>query len=63
MDLAAAMVMVPAAGGAVLDARGRPLELDPDLTRRWSGVVAATRELAEELVDTLNDDADGRDTR
>jgi myo-inositol-1(or 4)-monophosphatase len=63
MDLAAAMVMVPAAGGAVLDVRGRPLELDPDLTRRWSGVVAATRELAEELVDTLNDDADGRDTR
>ncbi|OBF38090.1 inositol monophosphatase [Mycobacterium sp. ACS1612] len=63
MDLAAAMVMVPAAGGAVLDVRGRPLELDPDLTRRWSGVVAATRELAEELVDTLNDDADGRDTQ
>jgi myo-inositol-1(or 4)-monophosphatase len=62
MDLAAAMVMVPAAGGAVLDVRGRPLELDPDLTRRWSGVVAATRELAEELVDTLNDDADGKDT-
>ncbi|WP_101951012.1 inositol monophosphatase family protein [Mycobacterium sp. 3519A] len=63
MDLAAAMVMVPAAGGAVLDVRGRPLELDPDLTRRWSGVVAATRELAEELVDILNDDADGRDTQ
>jgi myo-inositol-1(or 4)-monophosphatase len=63
MDLAAAMVMVPAAGGAVLDVRGRPLVLDPDLTRRWSGVVAATRELAEELVDILNDDADGRDTQ
>jgi myo-inositol-1(or 4)-monophosphatase len=29
------------------------LEIDPDLTRRWSGVVAATRELAEELVSTL----------
>jgi myo-inositol-1(or 4)-monophosphatase len=55
MDLAAAMVMVPAAGGAVLDVRGRPLEIDPDLSRRWSGVVAATRELAEELVGALND--------
>lgn len=55
MDLAAAMVMVPAAGGAVLDAFGRPLEIDPDLSRRWSGVVAATRELAEELVSTLQD--------
>ena len=56
MDLAAAMVMVPAAGGAVLDVRGRPLELDPDLSRRWSGVVAATRELAEELADTLREE-------
>jgi myo-inositol-1(or 4)-monophosphatase len=37
----------------VLDVWGRPLEIDPDLTRRWSGVVAATRELAEEIVDTL----------
>lgn len=49
VDLAAALVTVPAAGGAVLDTRGRPLELDPDLTRRWSGVVAASRPLAEEL--------------
>lgn len=53
VDLAAAMVMVPAAGGAVLDVQGRPLEIDNDLSRRWSGVVAATPELAEELVDTL----------
>ncbi|BBX64258.1 inositol monophosphatase [Mycobacterium saskatchewanense] len=53
MDLAAAMVMVPAAGGAVLDVWGRPLEIDPDLSRRWSGVVAATPELAEELAATV----------
>jgi myo-inositol-1(or 4)-monophosphatase len=53
MDLAAAMLTVPAAGGAVLDAFGRPLEIGPDLSRRWSGVVAATRELAEELADTI----------
>ena len=45
------MVAVPAAGGAVLDAYGRPLELDPDLSRRWPGVVAATLELAERLAD------------
>jgi myo-inositol-1(or 4)-monophosphatase len=55
MDLAAAMVTVPAAGGAVLDVHGRPLEIDPDLTRRWSGVVAATRELAEELAATIRE--------
>ncbi|WP_254205508.1 inositol monophosphatase family protein [Nocardia alni] len=49
VDLAAAMVLVPAAGGAVLDAYGRPLVVDNDLTRRWSGVVAATPQLAEEI--------------
>ncbi|WP_349345435.1 inositol monophosphatase family protein [Streptomyces rapamycinicus] len=53
VDLAAAMVTVPAAGGAVIDVRGRPLEIDPDLTRRWSGVVAATPRLAEELPETI----------
>jgi myo-inositol-1(or 4)-monophosphatase len=53
MDLAAAMVLVPAAGGAVLDVHGRPLEIDPDLTRRWSGVVAATPELAESVIATI----------
>jgi myo-inositol-1(or 4)-monophosphatase len=49
VDLAAAMVTVPAAGGIVLDVAGRPLEITPDLTRRWSGVVAATPRLGEEL--------------
>lgn len=53
MDIAAAAVLVPAAGGAVIDAFGRPIEIDPDLSRRWSGVVAATRELAEELAATI----------
>ncbi|MFI0766501.1 inositol monophosphatase family protein [Streptomyces sp. NPDC021218] len=53
VDLAAAMVTVPAAGGAVIDVHGRPLEIDPDLTRRWSGVVAATPRLAEELAETI----------
>lgn len=49
MDLAAAMVTLPAAGGVVMDARGRPLEFDLDLSRRWSGIAAATPQLAEEL--------------
>jgi myo-inositol-1(or 4)-monophosphatase len=53
VDLAAAMVIVPAAGGVVIDASGRPLEIDLDLTRRWSGVVAATPELGEQLADTI----------
>ncbi|MFC5290611.1 inositol monophosphatase family protein [Actinokineospora guangxiensis] len=52
-DLAAAIVTVPAAGGAVIDARGRPLEFDPDLTRRWSGVAAATPQLADDLAATI----------
>jgi myo-inositol-1(or 4)-monophosphatase len=53
VDLAAALVLVPAAGGAVADAYGRPIELDTDLTRRWSGVVAATPRLTRELCATI----------
>jgi myo-inositol-1(or 4)-monophosphatase len=53
VDLAAAVVMVNAAGGAVRDVLGRPVEFSTDLTRRWSGVVAATPELADELVELL----------
>lgn len=53
VDLAAAMVVVPAAGGAVIDAFGRPLEFDVDLTRRWSGVVAATPALADRLAEVI----------
>src|SRR5437588_289382 len=53
VDLAAALVTVPAAGGVVLDVHGRPLEFDFDLTRRWSGVVAATRSLGEQLVASI----------
>ncbi|MFK0153693.1 inositol monophosphatase family protein [Streptomyces sp. NPDC090493] len=56
VDLAAAMLTVPAAGGAVIDVHGRPLELDPDLSRRWSGVVAATPRLAEELAEAVRGD-------
>lgn len=55
-DLAAALVLVPASGGVVIDAMGRPIEFDVDLTRRWSGVVAATWQLAEELANEICDD-------
>ncbi|MBP2322616.1 myo-inositol-1(or 4)-monophosphatase [Kibdelosporangium banguiense] len=55
MDLAAAMVTLPSAGGVVLDARGRPLEFDLDLSRRWSGIAAATRHLADKLAEIVTE--------
>jgi len=55
VDLAAAVVLVEASGGCVHDVHGRPVELDVDLTRRWSGVVAATSELAVQVVDAIRD--------
>ena len=48
------MVLVPAAGGTVIDALGRPIEVDSDLSRRWSGVVAASPALAEELATVIH---------
>lgn len=53
VDLVAAMIIVPAAGGHVCDAYGRPIELSTDLTVRYSGVVAATRALAEEMCEVI----------
>jgi myo-inositol-1(or 4)-monophosphatase len=49
VDLAAALVYADAAGAVVADAFGRPVDFGTDLTRRWSGIVAATPELAAEL--------------
>jgi myo-inositol-1(or 4)-monophosphatase len=49
VDLAPALILVPAAGGAVIDALGRPIEIEAGLSRRYSGVVAASPALAEEL--------------
>ncbi|WP_405164313.1 inositol monophosphatase [Nocardia sp. NBC_01499] len=49
MDIAAATILVGASGGTVIDAFDRPIVFDTDLTRRWSGIVAATPELADEL--------------
>lgn len=53
VDIAAGVVLAEAAGGAVVDAFGRPIELDTDLSRRWSGVCGATPELAAELAGVL----------
>lgn len=53
VDLAAAIVLLPLGGGAVIDVNERPFVLDADLTRRWSGVVAATPALAEQLAEIL----------
>ncbi|MCP2354616.1 myo-inositol-1(or 4)-monophosphatase [Nonomuraea thailandensis] len=55
VDIAASVVLAEAAGGAVRDVFGRAVELDTDLTRRWSGVVAATPELADELATVLRE--------
>ncbi len=53
MDIAAAVVQVEASGGAVIDAYDRPIEFGTDLTKRWSGIVAATPDLAAELRDAI----------
>ncbi|TDD13187.1 inositol monophosphatase family protein [Nonomuraea diastatica] len=53
VDLAASVVLAEAAGGAVSDVFGRPITLDTDLTKRWSGIVAATPDLAGELAEIL----------
>ncbi|MEU8395533.1 inositol monophosphatase family protein [Nonomuraea sp. NPDC048892] len=55
VDIAASVVLAEAGGGAVRDVFGRPIVLDTDLTRRWSGVVAASAELADELATVLHD--------
>lgn len=60
VDLAAAMVLIPAAGGFVCDAFGRPLDFDHDLTKRYSGVVAASRPLAEEICAVITADSTHR---
>lgn len=53
VDLAAAVVLVESAGGAVVDLYGRPLGFTTDITGRWSGIAAATPELAQEIIDIV----------
>jgi myo-inositol-1(or 4)-monophosphatase len=56
VDLAAALVLLPSVGGSVIDVFGRPIEFDVDLRRRWSGIVAATPELAEQIAVAVRGD-------
>jgi myo-inositol-1(or 4)-monophosphatase len=49
VDLVASQVYAEAAGAVVGDLHGRSVEFDVDLTRRWSGIVAATPELLAEI--------------
>ena len=53
VDLAATVLIVGSAGGVVQDVHGRPLTLEPDLSLRWSGIVAATSALADELAEEI----------
>lgn len=49
VDLAASKVIVEAAGGVVRDVYERPIEFDTDLSRRWSGIAACSRQMADEI--------------
>lgn len=53
VDIAAAMLVVESAGGAVRDVYGRPFTFEPDLRLRWSGVFASSAHLAEQAVEAL----------
>jgi len=55
MDLAATIPIARACGVTVIDAFDRAIEIDTDLTRRWSGIVAATPELARNIQETIRD--------
>lgn len=55
VDLVAAQLYAELAGAVVVDVHGRPIDFDTDLTRRWSGVVAASPALADELVAAILD--------
>jgi myo-inositol-1(or 4)-monophosphatase len=55
VDLAAGAVFARAGGFVLRDLHDRPLTFATDLTRRWSGIAAATPHLADELIATLTD--------
>lgn len=59
VDIAAAKLIVEAAGGVVLDVHGRELTFEPDLRRRWSGVFAASRQLANEAIAVVAEAGNG----
>jgi myo-inositol-1(or 4)-monophosphatase len=46
-------LVIEKAGGVMRDLHGRPFTLEPDLTLRWSGVVAASQALADGIIETV----------
>lgn len=59
VDLAAAVVLVTGAGGVVVDVHGQPLDFTTDIEGRWSGVAAATPQLAERLIEMISEATSG----
>lgn len=53
VDIAAAVILVEAAGGAVVDANGKDVTFTTDIEGRWSGIAAATPQLAQEIIEVL----------
>jgi myo-inositol-1(or 4)-monophosphatase len=53
VDLAAPAVLLPLAGGVVIDLHDRPIALATDLTLRWSGIIAASEELASSIAEAV----------
>ena len=49
VDLLPLVPFVEHAGGLVVDAFDRPLGFDTDMSKRWSGIVAASLPLADEI--------------
>lgn len=50
VDIAATKLLVEQAGGCVMDVHARPFTFEPDLRLRWSGVFAASPELADAAI-------------
>lgn len=53
VDLAAAVVLVESAGGVVVDLHGQPVQFTTAIEGRWSGIAAASPELAAEIIELL----------
>lgn len=54
VDIAPMKLIVEKAGGYVRDLQNRPFTFEPDLSLRWSGIVAASVELADEIARQIN---------
>lgn len=53
VDVAPLILLVEKAGGVVRDAFDRPFHFEPDLSLRWSSVVASTPQLADQICEVL----------